>query len=76
MRVTCTFTTPLNDQQISRVKEGLLDIDSRVVEDSRTASTVTFSCPSEDVNPFGKLFESWLDSSDSPFTAYQMTSDT
>lgn len=75
MRVTCTFTTPLPEDKVLRVKQALTNLDSQIVEESRTERTVTFTCPSPDVNPFGELFWSWLRSPDSPIVAYQMTKD-
>ena len=75
MRVNCTFTTPLPEDKVLRVKQALTNLDPQIVEESRTEKTVTFSCPSRDVNPFGELFRSWLSSSDSPIVVYVMWMD-
>ncbi|KAJ5823778.1 hypothetical protein N7447_006118 [Penicillium robsamsonii] len=66
---------PAPEQSIILVTEALQKINSDLSESERTEDSVTFTSTDHDVNIYGDIFQSWLDSDPPVVDTWRMLSD-
>ncbi|OJJ75838.1 hypothetical protein ASPBRDRAFT_38148 [Aspergillus brasiliensis CBS 101740] len=75
MKVNLTLKRAPSADDIAFLYESLKAIHPDVKETFREGLSISFAAPTTDVQEFGDLFRSWLDSPDSIMEGYAMVSD-